>query len=219
MENCKTIHTYLLKALESANELKGKSHDEIKAKLDKIAEILLTKTKIVRMPKVKELRSKELRKLELKEIEYYITDIEFYLYCKNHKDNITYKRKCEVAGEWYLHLSGVDIAFKSENIDFKQETKDKNIKWGIDDDSFFGGILLRGIKAKDGKTLNGKYLDGHPILICYELFNKTDMYNLPILEEDNSRSNLEIVPGKRIGVSKNSEFATKPYRYTLKESK
>ena len=86
MENCKTIHTELLKALESVNELKGKSHDEIKAKLDKIAEILLTKTKIVRMPKVKELRE-----LELKEIEYYITDIEFYLYCKNHKDNITYK--------------------------------------------------------------------------------------------------------------------------------
>ena len=57
------------------------------------------------------------------------------------------------------------------------------------------------------------------MLICYELFNKTNMYNLPILEEDNSRSNLEIVPGKRIGVSKNSEFATKPYRYTLKESK
>ena len=45
------------------------------------------------------------------------------------------------------------------------------------------------------------------------------MYNLPILEEDNSRSNLEIVSGKRIGVSKNSEFATKPYRYTLKENK
>ena len=37
--------------------------------LDKIAEILLTKTKIVRMPK-----AKELRELELKEIEYYITD-------------------------------------------------------------------------------------------------------------------------------------------------
>ena len=57
------------------------------------------------------------------------------------------------------------------------------------------------------------------MLICYELFNKTNMYNLPILEEDNSRSNLEIVSGKRISVSKNSEFATKPYRYTLKESK
>lgn len=56
MEDCKTIHTELLKALESVNELKGKSHDEIKAKLDKIAEILLTKTKIVRMPKAKELR-------------------------------------------------------------------------------------------------------------------------------------------------------------------
>ena len=73
MENCKTIHTELLKALESVNELKGKSHDEIKAKLDKIAEILLTKTKIVRMPK-----AKELRELELKEKEYYI-DVTFLL--------------------------------------------------------------------------------------------------------------------------------------------
>lgn len=70
--------------------------------------------------------------------EYYITDIEFYLYCEGHKDIITYPRKCE-AGEWFFNGSGVDISFAS-NVEFQ------NAKAKLSDNSFFGGILLRGIK-------------------------------------------------------------------------
>ena len=40
------IHTELLKALESVNELKGKLHDDIKAKFGEIAKILLKKNAI-----------------------------------------------------------------------------------------------------------------------------------------------------------------------------
>lgn len=179
--------------------------ENIKSKFDEIARILLTKTKIVRKPKKKGII----------QMEYYITDIEFYLYCDEHPDNITYKRKCD-AGEWYLHLSGVDIAFKSENMEFEQETKDKNIKW-TKENLFYGGILIRGIETKDEKTLNGKYLNGHPMLVCYELFNKTNMYDSPILEEDDSRLAFGLdKPKKREGISENSKFTTEPYRYTLK---
>ena len=158
MEN--KIHTELLKALESINELQGKSYDEIKKKFDKIAEILLTKTKIV----------KGLQ-------EYYITDIEFYLYCKGHEDIITYPRNCE-AGMWFFHPSGVDITFKSSGITFSKEKE--TIKAKIpNNEAFFGGILLRGIELiKDDGEIRKK-LDGYPLNVCDELFDKFNAFALP----------------------------------------
>ncbi|WP_086268213.1 hypothetical protein [Campylobacter devanensis] len=80
------VYTELLTALESVGELSGKSHEEIEKKFDEIAKILLTKTKIVKGTR-----------------EYYITDIEFYLYCDGHEDIITYPRNCE-AGDWFFTI-------------------------------------------------------------------------------------------------------------------
>lgn len=134
MEKCnETKHNKLWEALKSVNignlkiekdkayfefEKSTKSAEEV---FKEIAEILLTQTKIVKGSQ-----------------EYYITDIEFYLYYKGHKDIITYPRKCE-AGEWFFHGSGVDIFFAS-NVEFQ------NGKAKLSDNLFFGEILLRGIK-------------------------------------------------------------------------
>ena len=150
------IHTELLKALESVTELKGKLHDDIKAKFGEIAKILLTKTAIKKGDKL-----------------YYITDIEFYLYCDNHKDIITYPRNC-LAGEWFFHDSGVDISFVS-NAEF-EEGKAKE----PDNNSFFGGILLRGIKMSnkdDNRGVNGIILKDKPSNVFYELFRNFDAFS------------------------------------------
>lgn len=117
-----------------------------------IAEILLTKTKIVKGSQ-----------------EYYITDIEFYLYCNDHKDIITYPRKCE-AGEWFFHDSGVDISFAS-NVEFQ------NGKAESRDNPFFGGILLRGIKLIKGKSVEKKELNDKPSNVFYELFRNFDAFS------------------------------------------
>ena len=145
------VYTELLTALESVGELSGKSHEEIEEKFDEIAKILLTKTKIVKGTR-----------------EYYITDIEFYLYCDGHEDIITYPRSCE-AGEWFFHDSGVDISFGSNSSfkDGKAKIPDNN--------SFFGGILLRGIslienKDSRNKGVNGTDLKDRPSNVFYELF-------------------------------------------------
>lgn len=128
----------------------------LKNKFDEIAKILLTQTKIVKDSQ-----------------EYYITDIEFYLYCQGHEDIITYPRNCD-AGMWFFHNSGVDISFKSENIEFRDSGSALRAVYP-NDETFFGGILLRGIKLTNSnyyKGLTGKDLNNHPQNICDELFDK-----------------------------------------------
>ena len=106
-----------LKELLTKESLLENGVNGLEEKFDEIAKILLTKTKIVKGTR-----------------EYYITDIEFYLYCDGHEDIITYPRSCE-AGEWFFHDSGVDISFGSNSgfKDGKAKIPDNN--------SFFGGIL------------------------------------------------------------------------------
>ena len=139
-----------LKELLTKESLLEKGVNGLEEKFDEIAKILLTKTKIV----------KGIR-------EYYITDIEFYLYCDGHEDIITYPRNCE-AGEWFFHDSGVDISFGS-NSSFEDG------KAKIPNNSFFGGILLRGIslienKDSSNKGVNGTDLKDRPSNVFYELF-------------------------------------------------
>ena len=73
------------------------------------------------------------------EFEYYLTDIEFYLYSPEHKDIITYPRNCE-AGQWFFHSSGVDISFESK-VDTKLKTRTKRRMACLTESSIFGGIL------------------------------------------------------------------------------
>ena len=174
------VYTELLTALESVGEVSGKSHEEIEEKFDEIAEILLTKTKIVKGTR-----------------EYYITDIEFYLYCDGHEDIITYPRNCE-AGDWFFHDSGVDISFGS-NLSFKD---DKAI---LENNSFFGGILLRGIKPVGGYS-SSKNLTDAPKNIVDELFDKfsafnTSLDNFPQIIENTAPSSYEINFDKRVNIT------------------
>ena len=61
------------------------------------------------------------------------TEIEFYLYSKNHDDGFTHKHDYN-AGKWRFHNQGFDITLRST--------------------SGFGCILIRGIEV-DGKYING----------------------------------------------------------------
>lgn len=62
---------------------------------------------------------------------YQIAEIEFYLYSPNHRDIITYPRKCPEE-LWFFHQSGVDLT-----IDCSEGFEGQN--------PYFGGILIRSI--------------------------------------------------------------------------
>ena len=141
---------------------------DLEAKFDEIAEILLTKTKIKKGA-----------------LSYDILDIEFYLFCKGHEDIITYPRNCE-AGEWFFHNSGVDITFKSNKVNFIDNGSGLKAVFSNDENIFFGGILLRGIKLSyinNHKGITGKNLNGHPQNVCHELFDKFNALE-PIIAHD-----------------------------------
>ena len=79
--------------------------------------------------------------IEKGEVCYDFLEIEFYFFSNNHPDTTTYPRDTE-AGEWFFHLSGLDIAFKSK----KRHEKGKDVN------VFGGGILIRSIlKREEGK--------------------------------------------------------------------
>ena len=105
---------------------------------------------------------------------FYITDIEFYYYTNEHKDFITYPRKCH-AGEWFFHASGVDITFESHNVRFEFDKK-KRYKPILDTESEFGGILIRSIIPANGATFEGdaERLIDHPLIISDFLFDHFD---------------------------------------------
>lgn len=131
--------------------------------------------------------------------QYWLTDIEFYLYHKQRRDIITYPRNCK-AGEWFFHSSGVDIAFESF---VRKEGK----KPTLTDDAFFGGILVRGIQKKDPK---GDILFDGPMLACEELFDKFDAFeeveNFPKLVRVAQALPYEKTePEKRFNLKKNAE--------------
>ena len=74
---------------------------------------------------------------------YAIVEIEFYLYTPSHQDFITYPRDTK-AGRWFFHQSGVDLTFKSKDIEYHKE-KYKKETYKLKNFPIFGGILIRGI--------------------------------------------------------------------------
>jgi hypothetical protein len=80
---------------------------------------------------------------------YDFIEIEFYYYSKSHPDTTTYKRDTEVA-QWFTHLSGMDIAFKTE-----AEKEEKQ----------YGGILVRSIMESPAASVYG------PLKTMIHLFN------------------------------------------------
>lgn len=149
METIESINT--LAELRAALDLHDVPTEKLKERFGKIAEALLTKFAIK--------KGKQL---------FYITDIEFYYYTDAHKDFITYPRNCK-AGEWFFHVSGVDIAFESY-VDFDKE-KYKPI---LNHESEFGGILIRSIVPITDFKGDAKRLIDHPLNVSDFLFDHFD---------------------------------------------
>lgn len=75
---------------------------------------------------------------------YDFAEIEFYLYTPKHRDVTTYPRTTN-AGDWFFHMSGIDLSFKSE-------------AHGDADNDIFGGILIRSIRdCNSQKIIAGPY--------------------------------------------------------------
>lgn len=81
-------------------------------------------------------------------------EIEFYFHSKKHPDYIAHPRKSEPL-IWYINdFGGIDINFKSEAK--KQNPNDPWSKYCWDEESYYGGILIRQLKRiSDGWKLKG----------------------------------------------------------------
>lgn len=84
-------------------------------------------------------------------------ELEFYLHTPAHSDVITYPRKTN-AGDWFFHMSGVDLCFDSQNMPEEKGTASAQ--------SCFGGILIRSLLTPDNKVVNG------PMKCCECLFDQ-----------------------------------------------
>ena len=137
------------------------------------------------------IRKVEADSYGIRNVHYDIIELEFYLYNKTTNDVPTYNRDC-LAGQWFLHRSGVDIAFETKH-DGNELIQ-------------FGGILIRGLK---------KYVDEVPVAYiggsqhcCFELFNNCKTY--PELLSDENKTDISIYKSKRVRISfdegKDTEF-------------
>lgn len=120
------------------------------------------------------------------EKKYLFKEIEFYFYNKNHRDIITHPRVSKPLC-WYVNnFGGNDLNFSSSiKCEFRLNSKGKNVKkYVLDDNAYFGGILIRQLISEDGsEVLNGPWA-------CAELFRCYDATGvdneLPVLvEHDN----------------------------------
>lgn len=135
MDNIKRLKDYL-HCIGNGKDIY--SSKEIDDKFKDIADILLNKCVI----KVGEKR-------------FRMTEIEFYLFSKEHKDIIAYPRTEMKGGEWFFHASGVDICFKSH-------CKKNGDAFLYDMENEFGGILIRSIMEVDKANIpiNSKPIKG-----------------------------------------------------------
>ena len=128
---------------------------------------------------------------------YYLKEIEFYLYTNEHTDNrLVYPRICKV-GQWFVHYSGVDIAF---------ETKLNGKKVNQ-----CGGILIRALRKKGTNDI----IAG-PLRCLMELFNYCKTFpTLSIIQlEDIVFDDKDLQNTHRIGFE---ESEPKKYRFYINE--
>lgn len=119
------------------------------------------------------------------ETRYLFKEIEFYFYNKNHRDIITHPRVSKPLC-WYVNdFGGIDLNFSSNiELDCRYNEKGKNSKkYVLDDNAYFGGILIRQLISEDGsEVLSGPWA-------CADLFRCYDAINincLPVfVEHDN----------------------------------
>jgi hypothetical protein len=103
--------------------------------------------------------------------EYDFFEVEFYFDSPDHKDNFIYTKtnRNQRTGEWFFHLSGIDLTFGDET---------KGIR---------GGILIRAVKCYEPDDSATKYIIG-PWRVMLELLNNIH----PIL--NNGELKLTLVP-------------------------
>ncbi len=142
---------------------------------------------------------------------YLFKDIEFYFYNKNHRDIITHPRVSKPLC-WYVNdFGGIDLNFASSiRRESRQNCKGKNVlKYVLDDNAFFGGILIRQLVEKgNGEVLNGPWA-------CAELFRSYDATgadldkDLPLLVECDNEKVGNIPPKCRYNIisSKQNEMS------------
>lgn len=121
---------------------------------------------------------------------YLFKEIEFYFYNKNHRDIITHPRVSKPLCWFVNDFGGIDLNFESriqkkEEIDGKGQNSKKYV---LDDESYFGGILIRQLISEDGReTLNGP-LACAELFRCYEATGIGMNEDLPLLvERDNGK--------------------------------
>ena len=125
---------------------------------------------------------------------YQILEIEFYFCNDNHPDRVVYPRT-ETEGRWFLHESGVDITFNSNE---KQ--------------NFGGGILIRSIMNEDTKEC----IFG-PRKCLWELFDNEALSPntiYPYIEPKHTPSYSQQIK-KRERYHVKGDFGAKEYRYYI----
>lgn len=136
-------------------------------------------------------------------------EIEFYYHSEWHPDDSVYARNTEI-GQWFTHLSGVDIAFKS--------TKEENPAGKVVSKRG-GGILIRSIRERETKEL----ICG-PLKTMIFLFNHISFYpnnsdDIPLIRkrEINNGNSVALFKTERYHIS--SEKKYRYYTEDLKECK
>jgi hypothetical protein len=131
---------------------------------------------------------------------YDFVELEFYCYSDEHKDIMTYPRDTAV-GEWFIHYSGEDIAFKSKKEDKTNiNPKHKDVEINVSG----GGILIRIIQEKvnPDDPDNPKRTSGPDFTFC-ALFDHIDSSNCDrspqIVEKE--ISNETILPKLRVNIT------------------
>lgn len=180
---------------------------------------------------LKEIADILLNKIYIKKGEnhYKIISAELYIYNSTHLDPAVYERNCK-AGMWYFHNSGVDISFKS----FSEKCNDKIAK-----NSYFGGILLRGIKPVNFEYSSKKDISDMPLNVLDELFDAFSAFEIstnefPKIVDRKNYGDEKISYKKRKNITadklnkrkekfelcgKAEKFANKEYKFFIKSEK
>ena len=119
------------------------------------------------------------------EKKYLFKEIEFYFYNKNHRDIITHPRVSKPLC-WYVNdFGGIDLNFSSKiEFDSWDNEKGKKVKkYVLDDNAYFGGILIRQLISEDGcEVLSGPFACAE-LFRCYNATGEDVNADLPLLVE------------------------------------
>ena len=138
------------------------------------------------------------------EKKYFFKEIEFYFYNKNHRDIITHPRVSKALC-WYVNdFGGIDLNFESKiKYENRLNSKGKKVKkYVLEDNAYFGGILIRQLISQDGhEVLSGP-------LSCAELFrchNATGVdKEFPVIVE-NKNDIVEYIRKPRINLLRSNQ--------------